>query len=180
MGPVIEISARVDSDSDIGDRTRIWDYVQVREKVKIGSDCILGRNVYVDVGVVIGDRCKIQNDSLLYQGTVLEDGVFIGPGVIITNDKYPRAINPDKSLKEGGDWNLEGVHLEEGCSIGAGAVLIAGVRIGRFAVVAAGAVVSRDVQAFTLVSGVPAVLKGYVCLCGRKLLKGVCEFCGKR
>ncbi|GAB3434138.1 hypothetical protein GCM10027517_01880 [Phycicoccus ginsengisoli] len=122
----------------------------------MGADCIVGRGAYVGPGVRIGDRCKLQNHALVYEPAVLEDGVFVGPAVVFTNDYFPRAVNPDGSLKTGDDWDAVGVVCREGASIGARSVCVAPVTIGRWALVAAGSVVTHDVPDFALVAGVPA------------------------
>ena len=129
---------------------------QVREGAVLGRNCIVGRSAYVGTGVLIGDNVKIQNLALVYEPAVLEDGVFIGPAVVLTNDHYPRAVNPDGTLKSGHDWQPVGVTIRQGASIGARAVCVAPVTIGRWAMVAAGAVVTKDVPDFALVAGVPA------------------------
>ncbi len=117
----------------------------------------------------IGARCKIQNDALVYFPAVVGDGVFIGPRATLTNDPYPRAVNPDGTLKDGGDWEPAGVIVEEGASIGAAAVVLGGVTVGAWAMVAAGAVVTREVPAFALVAGVPARRVAWVGRSGRRL-----------
>jgi acetyltransferase-like isoleucine patch superfamily enzyme len=118
---------------------------------------------------VIGSRVKIQTGAQIYHGAVLEDGVFVGPLVCITNDKHPRAINPDGRLKSDSDWVLGRTHVCYGASLGAGSIVLPDVTIGRFAMVAAGAVVTQSVPDFGLVAGSPARLVGYVCACGRRL-----------
>lgn len=153
----------------MGERTSIWNQAQVRERARIGADCIVGKDVYVDVGVVVGDRCKIQNGAQLYHGVTLEDGVFVGPGVVFTNDRVPRAINPDGSLKGSDDWVVGRTHVREGASIGAGAVVLSGVTIGRFAMVGAGSVVTRHVEDHQLVFGNPARVHGWVTASGERV-----------
>jgi acetyltransferase-like isoleucine patch superfamily enzyme len=155
-GPRIQGSADVDDRAAIGDGTLVWHLAQVREGAVVGRECVIGRGAYVGPGVRIGDRCKIQNHALVYEPAVLEDGVFVGPAVVLTNDEFPRAVNADGSLKSGEDWDAVGVHLREGASVGARAVCIAPVTVGRWALVAAGAVVATDVPDFALVAGVPA------------------------
>lgn len=149
-------SADVDSRAEIGDDSSIWHLAQVREGVRMGRGCIVGRGAYIGTGVQMGDHCKVQNYALVYEPAVLEDGVFIGPAVVLTNDTFPRAVNPDGSLKSAHDWEPTGVTIREGASIGARAVCVAPVTIGRWATVAAGSVVTRDVPDFALVAGVPA------------------------
>ncbi len=102
----IHPTAEVSDQAQIGDGTAIWHQAQVRERARIGQNCILGKGVYVDFDVQIGDRCKLQNGAYVYHGVTLEDGVFVGPGVILTNDRLPRAINPDGSLKADDDWEV--------------------------------------------------------------------------
>lgn len=152
IAPEADVSPNV----QIGEGTKIWHLAQVREGVEMGQNCIIGRGAYVGSGVVLGDNCKVQNYALVYEPAVLEDGVFVGPGVVLTNDTYPRAVNPDGSLKSAHDWQAVGVTVRHGASIGARAVCVAPVTIGRWATVAAGAVVTRDVPDFALVAGVPA------------------------
>lgn len=149
-------SADVDERAEIGDGSSVWHLAQVREGVRMGKGCIVGRGAYIGTGVQMGDHCKVQNYALVYEPAVLEDGVFIGPAVVLTNDTFPRAVNPDGSLKSAHDWEPVGVTVREGASIGARAVCVAPVTIGRWATVAAGSVVTRDVPDFALVAGVPA------------------------
>lgn len=182
---VVHPTAQVSTQAVLGRGTRIWNNSQVRENVRIGEDCILGKDVYVDFDVVIGDCVKIQNGVFVYHGTTIESGVFIGPGVIFTNDKRPRAINPDGSLKGNEDWEVGRIHVGYGASIGAGAIILPEVTIGRFALVAAGAVVTRDVPDFALVLGNPARQQGYVCRCATRLVEMsagqfCCPSCGEQ
>jgi acetyltransferase-like isoleucine patch superfamily enzyme len=152
----IAASADVDPESVIGDDTSVWHLAQVREGARVGSECIIGRGAYIGPGVVLGDRCKVQNHALVYEPAVVGDGAFIGPAVVFTNDHYPRAVTPDGRRKDADDWTAVGVTVREGASIGARAVCVAPVTVGRWAVVAAGSVVARDVPDFALVAGVPA------------------------
>ena len=149
-------SADVDERAEIGDGSSVWHLAQVRENAVLGRNCIVGRGAYVGPGVRMGDNCKLQNYALVYEPAVLEDGVFVGPAVVFTNDHYPRAVAPDGSLKRGDDWHAVGVTVREGASIGARSVCVAPVTIGRWALVAAGSVVVKDVPDFALVAGVPA------------------------
>jgi UDP-2-acetamido-3-amino-2,3-dideoxy-glucuronate N-acetyltransferase len=163
--PTADVSPR----ATLGAGTKVWHQAQVREGAVLGRNCILGKGAYVDFDVQIGDNVKIQNRASVYHGVTLESGVFVGPHAIFTNDKMPRAINPDGSLKSDDDWELGHILVKEGASIGAGAIVVTGVTIGRFAMVGAGAVVTKDVPDYGLVYGNPARLHGYVCPCGQKL-----------
>jgi UDP-2-acetamido-3-amino-2,3-dideoxy-glucuronate N-acetyltransferase len=162
-------SAQVDATASIGSGTSVWDLVQVRDGAVIGEDCILGRGCYVGSGVRVGNRVKIQNLALIYEPAVLEDGVFVGPAVVLTNDLRPRAVNPDGTLKSSSDWDAVGVHVRAGASIGARAVCIAPVIVGRWAMVAAGSTVTKDVPDFALVVGSPARQVGWVGRSGQRL-----------
>jgi UDP-2-acetamido-3-amino-2,3-dideoxy-glucuronate N-acetyltransferase len=135
----------------------------------IGESCIIGKGVYIDFDVVIGSWVKVQNGASIYHGATIEDGVFIGPHACLTNDKHPRAITPEGLLKGGADWEVSRTVVLYGASIGAGAIILPGITIGRFALVGAGAVVTRDVSAHGLVVGNPARLIGRVCACGHRL-----------
>lgn len=152
----IEASADVSPDATIGEGSSIWHLAQVREKSVLGAGCVIGRGAYVGTGVTMGDNCKLQNYALVYEPAVLEDGVFVGPAVVFTNDHYPRAINPDGTLKSAHDWEPVGVTVRTGAAIGARSVCVAPVTVGRWAMVAAGSVVVKDVPDFALVAGVPA------------------------
>ena len=156
MATRVQDSADVSPDATLGDGTSVWHLAQVREGAVLGQNCIVGRGAYVGTGVVMGDNCKLQNYALVYEPAVLEDGVFVGPAVVFTNDHYPRSIDPDGTLKRGDDWEAVGVTVRQGASIGARSVCVAPVTIGRWALVAAGSVVVRDVPDFALVAGVPA------------------------
>src|SRR4051812_36312916 len=149
-------SADVDPRAAVGVATFVWHLAQVREDARIGDQCIIGRGAYIGPGVVVGDRCKIQNQALVYEPAILEDGAFVGPAAVLTNDHFPRAVTPEGALKTGEDWKAVGVTIRTGASIGARAVCVAPVTVGRWAMVAAGAVVIKDVPDHALVVGVPA------------------------
>lgn len=168
----VHASADLEADVTVGSGTSIWHRAQVRIGARIGSECVIGRDVFIDEGVVIGDRVKIQNAALVYHGVSVEDGVFIGPNAILTNDRFPRAITATGELARADDWVVSPIVLRHGCSIGAGAVIVAGVDIGRFATVGAGAVVTRTVPDHALVAGNPAHRIGWVCACGSRLADG--------
>lgn len=177
-------SADVAADAVIGSRTRIWHLAQIREGAHIGDDCTIGRGAYVGTGVSVGDACKVQNHALIYEPALLGDGVFIGPAVVLTNDAFPRAINPDGSPKTADDWVAVGVTVGRGASIGARAVCIAPVNVGEWSLVAAGAVVTKDVAPYALVAGVPARRIGWVGRAGQPLQPAdsewVCPATGER
>jgi acetyltransferase-like isoleucine patch superfamily enzyme len=169
MTTTIAPSADVSDQAVLGDGTKIWHLAQVREQANLGANCIVGRGAYVGTGVQIGENTKIQNYALVYEPAKLGKGVFIGPAVVLTNDTYPRSVSPDGSLKSAHDWTPVGVTIEDGASIGARAVCVAPLTVGRWATVAAGAVVTKDVPAFALVAGVPARRLGWVGKAGEPL-----------
>jgi acetyltransferase-like isoleucine patch superfamily enzyme len=145
----------------IGATTSIWHHAHVRAGARIGSGCVVGKNVYVDAGAVIGDRVKVQNNVSVYNGVTIGDDVFVGPSAVFTNDRVPRAFN--------GEWSVIPTVVERGASVGANATIVCGTRLGEYAMVAAGAVVTRDVGAYQLVAGNPARHLGWVCRCGAVL-----------
>ena len=169
-GVRIAASADVDEGATIGAGTSVWHLVHVRSGAVIGENCIIGRGAYVGDGVTMGDNCKVQNYALVYEPATIGNGVFIGPAVVLTNDTFPRAVNPDGSLKSASDWHAVGVTIGSGASIGARAVCVAPVTIGAWATVAAGAVVTKDVVDFALVAGVPARRIGWVGRLGVRLV----------
>lgn len=172
MGARVHLTAEVSPDAVVGEGTSIWHWAQVREGARIGRNCNIGKDVYIDTAVVVGDSCKIENFATLYRGLTVGNRVFIGPHVCFTNDLYPRAVSPD--------WQVVPTKVEDGASIGANATILCGVSIGRNAMVAAGAVVTRDVPAHALVAGVPAKVVGWVCNCGRPLdRRFYCVNCAK-
>lgn len=162
-------SADVSESASVGDGSQVWHLAQIRENARVGANCIVGRGAYVGPGVRVGDNCKVQNYALVYEPAVLDDGVFIGPGVVLTNDTHPRAITPDGVLKSAHDWDPVGVRIGVGASVGARAVCVAPVEIGAWAMIAAGAVVTRDVPDHALVRGVPAAQVGWVSRAGVRL-----------
>ena len=176
--PFVHESAIVESDVTIGAGTAIWHHSHVRTGATIGELCVLGKNVFVDVGVEIGRGVKIQNNVSVYRGVHLADDVFVGPSAVFTNDRFPRAFSPD--------WELVETWVHRGASIGANATLVCGIEIGAWGTVAAGSVVTRSVAPHELVAGNPARRLGWVCRCGRVLARTTgelsattCAACGE-
>jgi acetyltransferase-like isoleucine patch superfamily enzyme len=165
----ISQNASVSGAAELAENTSVWDFSQIRENASIGENTIIGSYVYIDANVQIGKNCKIQNRALIYDPTIIHDGVFIGPGVILTNDKNPRSISVSGEIKGSFDWFKVGVQILEGASVGSGAICIAPLTVGKWALVGAGAVVTKDVPDFALVVGNPAVQVGWVGRAGKKL-----------
>ena len=173
-------TAVVEEGAEVGEGTRIWHFAHVRRGARVGRNCNIGKDVYIDAGAVVGDEVKIQNFVSVYRGVTVGSRAFLGPSATLTNDLYPRSFSSS--------WELVPTVIEEGASIGANATIVCGVRIGRYAMVGAGSVVTRDVPPHGLVYGNPARLRGFVCYCGRRLRRVVritssavvfkCEHCG--
>lgn len=167
-------SSYVDENVRIGAGTKIWHFSHILPNTVIGENSVLGQNVVAGPDVVIGNNCKIQNNVSVYKGVEMEDGVFCGPSMVFTNVINPRAFIEKKS-------EFRKTLLKKGCTIGANATIVCGVTIGRYALIGAGAVVTKDVPDFALVTGVPGRQTGWVCQCG-EVLKGsgfLCSLCGK-
>ena len=171
MSATIKDGAQVAGSARLGDGTTIWELAQIRADAVLGTNCIVGRGAYVGTGVSIGNNVKIQNYALVYEPAELGNGVFVGPAAVLTNDQFPRAVDPDGTLKSASDWQAVGVTVGEGASLGARSVCVAPVSIGRWALVAAGAVVTKDVVDFALVVGVPARRIGWVGRAGIPLVE---------
>lgn len=187
MAVRIHPSSNVSDSAQIGDGTQIWLFCQVRDNAKIGKGCIFGKGVYVDNDVTIGDNVKIQNNVSVYVGVTIEDGVFVGPHVCFTNDKIPRAVNPDMSIKSAHDWKVTPTLVKAGAALGANSTIVCGTTVGKWAMVASGSVVTKDVPDHALVMGNPARIAGWVCACGTRVQiepregtegKGTCS-CGR-
>ncbi len=173
MDYYVHPTAEVSNKARIGKGTKIWHQAQIRENAVIGENCILGKGVYIDLGVKIGSRVKIENYVSVYHGVEIEDDVFIGPSATFTNDKHPRSWLWDES-------RLCHTKIKKGASIGANSTIVCGITVGEYAMVAAGAVVTKDVPPHGLVVGVPARLIGFVCECGEKLNEEFkCPSCGR-
>jgi len=162
-------TAEISPEATIGDKTKIWNYAQIREKAHVGNECIIGKNVYIDFEVQIGNKCKIQNNVSIFNGVTIADGVFIGPHVCFSNDKFPRAINEDGSVKTGNDWIVVKTMIQKGVSIGANSTILPGVSIGEHAMIGAGSVVTKDIPSFSLAYGNPARIVGTVDKKGDKI-----------
>lgn len=162
-------TAEVEASALVDPTARVWGLAQVRAGASVGPEAIIGRGAYIGTGVRVGARVKIQNYALVYEPATVDDGAFIGPGAILTNDHHPRAITPEGALKAASDWTATGVVVRKGASIGAGAICIAPVTIGAWALVGAGSVVTQDVPDYALVVGSPARQVGWVGRTGMRL-----------
>lgn len=174
----IHESAIVDDGAEIGEDSKIWHFSHIMGKVEIGKHCSLGQNVFVANQVKIGNHVKIQNNVSIYEGVILDDYVFCGPSMVFTNVKNPRSAYPRNSSKD-----YLPTWVQEGASIGANATIVCGTTIGKWAFIAAGAVVTKNVPAYALVGGVPAKVMGWMCECGAPLEfvkeRSDCAQCGK-
>lgn len=149
-------SSYIDNSVEIGENTKIWHFCHIQSGAKIGKNCSLGQNVNISNNVIIGNDVKIQNNVSVYEGVEIEDGVFCGPSCVFTNDLTPRARYPK------GHENYKHTLIKEGVSIGANATIICGNTVGRYAMIAAGAVVTKDIPDYALAVGVPAQVVGTV------------------
>ena len=171
--------AVVEQGARVGAGSSVWRPSHIRPEGVVGRDCMIGKNVYVDNGAVLGDRVTVQNNVSVYEGVTLEDDVFVGPSAVFTNDRYPRSRNRD--------WVLVPTFVRSGASVCANATVVCGVEIGSYAVVAAAAVVTKDVLAHEIVAGNPARRMGWACRCGRVASRGadvpsvepICDECSE-
>jgi len=179
-GAFVHETALVESGASVGPSTSVWHHAQIRAGAQIGARCVIGKGVFVDVEVAIGDDCKLQNYACIYHGSRIGRGVFVGPHAVFTNDRRPRATDPDFVPLRDGDWTVGTIVVEDGASIGANATLLPDISIGRWAMVAAAAVVSSDVAPYALVVGCPARRVAWLCRCGRRIdhAKPSCALCG--
>jgi UDP-2-acetamido-3-amino-2,3-dideoxy-glucuronate N-acetyltransferase len=172
--PKIHPSAAVEEGASLGEDTVVWRHAHVMPGARVGARCVLGQGCFVAPGVVIGDGCRLQNHVSLFQGVTLEDDVFVGPSAVFTNVRRPRAAFPTPRER------YLPTLVRRGASIGANATILCGVTVGQGALVAAGAVVTRDVPPFALVVGQPARVVGLVCTCGADLPPELRCSCGRR
>lgn len=170
----IHSTSVIDENVEIGENTKVWHFSHIQSGARIGKNCTLGQNVNVSNNVVIGDGVKVQNNVSIYEGVELEDYVFCGPSCVFTNDLTPRARYPKnhKYIK---------TLVKHDASLGANCTIVCGNTIGEYAMVAAGAVVTKDVESYALVAGTPARQIGWVCQCGKVLDKNlICTVCGRK
>lgn len=168
-------SSYVDDHVKIGKGTKIWHFCHIQSGAEIGENCSMGQNVNVSNNVKIGNGCKLQNNVSVYEGVEMEDYVFCGPSMVFTNDLTPRAKYPK------GSAGYKKTLLRTGTTVGANATIVCGHTIGKWAMIAAGAVVTKDVKDHALMAGVPAKQIGWVCECGNRLGEDLsCEKCGRK
>lgn len=169
-GPAIHPAALVESHT-IGAGTRIWAFVHIQDGATIGCNCNIGDHSFVETGVSIGNNVTIKNHVCIWDGVSIADDAFIGPHVVFTNDRCPRSPRMDAAATRyvhRENW-LCHTAVETGCSIGANATILPGLRLGQYSMIAAGSTVTRDVPAYTLVMGNPARPAGRVCRCGARV-----------
>ncbi|MGJ7910822.1 N-acetyltransferase [Neobacillus sp. LXY-1] len=174
MSHYVHDSSYIDNNVTIGEGTKIWHFCHIQKGVQIGEKCSLGQNVNVANNVKIGNGVKIQNNVSVYEGVELEDFVFCGPSMVFTNDLTPRSKYPK------GTEGYKRTLVKYGASIGANATIVCGNTIGKWAMIASGAVVTKDVPDYALMAGVPAKQIGWVCECGSVLKDELkCKECGR-
>lgn len=168
-------SSYVDEGAVIGEGTKIWHFSHIQKDAEIGSHCSMGQNVNISNHVRIGKGVRIQNNVSIYEGVELEDYVFCGPSAVFTNDLTPRAKYPKGSI------GYKKTLLKTGCTVGANATIVCGHTLGKWSMIAAGAVVTKDVKDYALMAGVPAKQMGWVCECGERLDDTLqCSECGRK
>ncbi len=174
----IHPTALIEDGARIGEQTKVWHHAQVRTRAVLGDRCIVGKGVFIDFDVVIGDDCKFQNYACVYHGVSIGRGVFVGPHAVFTNDMRPRATDLRFEPLQDGDWEVGTTTVDDGASIGANSTILPNVRIGKWSMVGAGAVVTRDVSAYSLVVGSPALHIRFLCPCGARVDSNRCAKCG--
>ncbi len=174
-------TATVEAGAALGPGTRVWHGAQVRRGARLGARCIVGKGVFVDFDVAIGDDSKLQNYACVYHGVTLGRGVFVGPHAVFTNDLRPRATDPAFQPLRDGDWTVLETTVGDGAAVGANATILPGIAIGTWAMIGAGAVVTRAVAPYALVAGSPARALGFVCRCGERVdaVARTCARCGE-
>jgi acetyltransferase-like isoleucine patch superfamily enzyme len=180
-GAFVHETALVEEGASVGADSRVWHQAQVRTRARIGARCIIGKGAFVDVDVAIGDDSKLQNYACVYHGVTLGRGVFVGPHAVFTNDLRPRATDPAFAPLRDGDWEVGETTVDDGAAIGANCTILPGIRIGRWAMIGAGAVVTHDVAPYALAVGSPARAIGWVCACGSRVTEAAraCARCGE-
>lgn len=175
MSYFVHESSYIDENVSIGDGTKIWHFCHVQTGAQIGERCSLGQNVNIANHVKIGNGVKIQNNVSVYEGVEIEDDVFCGPSMVFTNDLTPRSKYPK------GASAYKKTLIKTGASIGANATIVCGTTVGEWAMIAAGAVVTKNVKPHALMVGIPALQKGWACECGSTLdLRLSCPACGRK
>lgn len=172
----VHSSSFIDDGAEIGAGTKIWHFCHIMPNAKIGSDCNIGQNVFVASGVIVGNGVKIQNNISIYAGVVIEDDVFLGPSMVFTN-----VVNPRSHVNRRDEYQT--TLIKRGSTIGANATIVCGITLEEYSFVGAGAVVTQDIPAYSLVYGTPAKIRGWMCKCGNQLNfheqgQAVCQSCG--
>lgn len=171
-------SSYVDEPCQIGEGTHIWHFSHIMKDCKIGKNCNIGQNVVISPGVILGNNVKIQNNVSVYTGVIAKDNVFMGPSCVFTN-----VINPRSHVSRKNEYRE--TILGEGCSLGANSTIVCGHNVGKYALVGAGSVVTKDVPDYALVVGNPARIVGYMCNCGEKITfnedkQAICKACNRK
>lgn len=175
MDYYVHESSIIDKDVVIGKGTKVWYFCHIQTGARIGENCSFGQNVNISNNVKIGNGVKIQNNVSVYEGVELEDYVFCGPSMVFTNDLTPRAKYPK------GQAGYKKTILHTGVTVGANATVVCGHDLGKWCMIAAGAVVTKNVKEYALMAGVPAVQIGWVCECGHRLQESlICPECGRK
>lgn len=176
---VIHPTAELGTGAAVGRGSRLWRRVLLADGVQVGHQCTLGTDVHLGPGTRVGDRVKIQNAVQVF-GAAIHDEVLLCPGVLIIEDSTPRAVTSAGLPQTSEDWTPRPVTVHRGATVGAGAILLPGIQIGAYAMIAAGAVVDRDVPPHALIAGNPHRHVGWACRCGTRLTGTACRRCGSR